>query len=107
MGAGICVLTSDILENREVVEGAGFTFRRGDVRDLQRMLRLLISDARVRKAAGRDARERVRERYLWPEIANQIELAYWELAGRRDLAGEGSVARRRAKRKSEQRGRAA
>ncbi len=107
MGAGICVLTSDILENSEVVEGAGFTFRRGDVRDLERMLRLLISDARVRKAAGRDARERVRERYLWPEIANQIELAYSELAGRRDVAGAVSVARRRAKRKSEQRGRAA
>src|SRR2546427_3505647 len=107
MGAGICVLTSDILENREVVEGAGFTFRRGDVRDLERMLRLLISDARVRKAAGRDARERVRERYLWPGTPNQIGLAYWALAGRRDLAGEGSGTRRRAEWHCEQRRRAA
>jgi len=107
MGAGICVLTSDIPENGEVVEGAGFTFRRGDVHDLERMLRLLISDAQVREAAGRDARERILERYLWPEIVNQIELAYSELAGRRDVAGAVSVARRRAKRKSEQRGRAA
>ena len=69
MGAGICVLASDIPENREVVEGAGFTFRRGDVHDLERMMRLLSSDAQVREAVGRDARERVRERYLWPEIA--------------------------------------
>src|SRR5947209_20495352 len=62
MGAGICVLASDIPENREVVEGAGFTFRRGDVHDLERMMRLLISEAQVREAVGRDARERVRER---------------------------------------------
>ena len=26
MGAGLCVLTSDVPENREVVDGAGFTF---------------------------------------------------------------------------------
>ena len=29
-----CVVTSDIPENRELVDGAGFTFRRGDVEDL-------------------------------------------------------------------------
>src|ERR1017187_5536048 len=34
MGAGLCVLTSDVPENREAVEDAGFTFRRGDVSDL-------------------------------------------------------------------------
>lgn len=28
MSAGICVLTSDVPENRELVDGAGFTFRR-------------------------------------------------------------------------------
>ena len=29
MGAGLCVLASDIPENREAVEDAGFTFRQG------------------------------------------------------------------------------
>ena len=29
MGAGLCVLTSDVPENREVVDGAGFTFQSG------------------------------------------------------------------------------
>ncbi len=43
MGAGTCVLTSDVPENREVVEGAGFTFHAGDVEDLARMLDLLLS----------------------------------------------------------------
>ncbi len=31
MGAGVCVLTSDIPENVEVVDGCGYTFRKGDV----------------------------------------------------------------------------
>src|SRR5213076_1526245 len=44
MGAGVCSLTSDIPENRELVDDAGFTFRHSDVQDLERILRLLISD---------------------------------------------------------------
>ncbi len=66
MGAAVCVLTSDIPENREVIAGTGFTFQPGDATDLARMLRLLLSDARVRMVAGRNAQARVRERYLWP-----------------------------------------
>jgi glycosyltransferase involved in cell wall biosynthesis len=81
MGAGVCVLTSDIPENCEVVDGAGFTFKRGDIADLERMLRLLISDREVREFAATAARERVRERYLWPQIAQDIERAYWKLIG--------------------------
>jgi glycosyltransferase involved in cell wall biosynthesis len=76
MGAGVCVLASDIPENREVVEGAGFTFRRGDVADLRRMLGLLISSARIRKMAAGAARQRICEGYLWPGIVEQIEEVY-------------------------------
>jgi len=39
MGAGLCVLTSDVPENREVVDGAGFTFQRGSSADLAEQLR--------------------------------------------------------------------
>jgi glycosyltransferase involved in cell wall biosynthesis len=81
MGAKVCVLTSDIPENCEAVEGAGFTFKAGDVHDLERMLRLLISDAEVRAAAGCAGQQRVRERYLWPQIAEQIEEVYLRLLG--------------------------
>jgi len=81
MSAGLCVLTSDVPENRELVEGAGFTFRRGDVTDLERMLRLLISDPDIREQAGRAARERVREHYLWPDVVEKIEHVYLELMG--------------------------
>ena len=81
MGAGVCVLTSDIPENCEVVDGAGFTFKRGDVADLERMLRLLISDRHAREHAAEAARQRVQERYLWSQIAQDIERTYWKLIG--------------------------
>jgi glycosyltransferase involved in cell wall biosynthesis len=79
MGAGVCVLASDIPENREVVADAGFTFQAGDEVHLAEMLRLLISDAGAREKAGRAARERVREHYLWPVLARQIEKEYLTL----------------------------
>ena len=52
MAAGVCVLTSDIPENNEVVEGAGLTFRRGDQADLERMLDLLIHNPELRRHAA-------------------------------------------------------
>jgi glycosyltransferase involved in cell wall biosynthesis len=82
MGAGVCVLASDIPENREVVGDAGFTFRAGDVADLARMLALLASDPEVRSAAGRAGRRVVEERYLWSQIAAEIARSYEKLTGR-------------------------
>jgi len=82
MGAAVCVLTSDIPENREVMENTGFTFQPGDVADLERMLRLLLSDPCARTVAGRNAQARVQERYLWPRIAAQIANSYGELTER-------------------------
>jgi glycosyltransferase involved in cell wall biosynthesis len=65
MGAGLCVLSSDVPENREAVADAGFTFRNGDVADLTDRLRFLIANPRVREAAGLAAKRRVREHYQW------------------------------------------
>ena len=79
MGAGVCVLTSDIPENRELVEEAGFTFKHGEVNDLERMLRLLLSDPHVRQEAARNAGQRIRAHYLWPQITREIERAYLKL----------------------------
>jgi glycosyltransferase involved in cell wall biosynthesis len=85
MGAAVCVLTSDIPENREVIDGTGFTFQPGDAADLARMLRFLLSDARTRTVAGRNGQARVRERYLWPRIAAEIGHSYVELSDRTAL----------------------
>jgi glycosyltransferase involved in cell wall biosynthesis len=81
MGAGLCVLTSDVPENREAVEAAGFSFRRGDVSDLAERLRFLIANPAVRKAAGAAAKIRIREEYQWDSVAKQIEEVYFEIMG--------------------------
>jgi glycosyltransferase involved in cell wall biosynthesis len=76
MGAGLCVLTSDVPENREVVDGAGYTFQRGSVSDLAARLRFLIANPAVREATGRVAKRRIQEQYQWAKIAADIEQAY-------------------------------
>jgi glycosyltransferase involved in cell wall biosynthesis len=81
MGAGLCVLTSDIPENREAVADAGFTFQRGNAADLADRLRFLIANPAVREAAGKAAKSRIRERYQWQTIAADIEKAYFEVLG--------------------------
>jgi len=81
MGAGLCVLTSDVPENREVVDGAGFTFKRGDAADLAERLRFLIANPAVREAAGRTARKRIEDQYQWRKIAEDIERAYFNALG--------------------------
>jgi glycosyltransferase involved in cell wall biosynthesis len=81
MGAGLCVLSSDVTENREAVDDAGFTFRRGDAADLADRLRFLIANPAVREAAGRAAKHRIREHYQWPQIAGEIERAYFDMMG--------------------------
>ena len=108
MGAGLCVLTSDVPENREVVDGAGFTFQSGNAADLADRLRFLIANPVVRAAAGKAAKDRIREQYQWQKIAFDIERAYFKMLGRSvdsvprkpstraAAAGEGGSAERRA-----------
>jgi len=81
MAAGVCVLTSDIPENNEVVDGAGFTFHRGDQDDLERMLDLLVHNPELRRESANRGRERIHGQYLWPEIARSIEKAYYNVLG--------------------------
>ena len=81
MGAGVCVLASDIPENIELVNGAGFTFARGDVADLARMLLLLVSNPALRAEAARSARQHITAHYLWDEITSKIESEYFSVLG--------------------------
>jgi glycosyltransferase involved in cell wall biosynthesis len=85
MGAGVCVVTSDIPENCELVEGAGFTFRRGDVEDLERILRRLLQDPTARQSAAQSAKERIRHHYQWPDVARRIEAVYLQLADKKTV----------------------
>jgi len=81
MAAGVCALTSDIPENREIVDGAGFTFRRGDQADLARVLDILVHNPTLRRQMAAKAEDRIREDYRWPEIARSIQKSYYEVLG--------------------------
>jgi glycosyltransferase involved in cell wall biosynthesis len=96
MAAGVCVLTSDIPENLEVVENAGFTFRRGDQADLARMLDLLVHDPKLRRQAALRQAEQIQGQYLWPAIARLIEATYYKVLGRHpvEIDEEGDLAGR-------------
>lgn len=83
MGAGVCVLASDVPENVEPIGNAGFTFKRGDARDLQRMLTSLLGNPTLREETGRRAQERVRQHYLWKNVAIQMNSVYQSLVGAR------------------------
>jgi glycosyltransferase involved in cell wall biosynthesis len=86
MGAGLCVVASDVPENREVVTDVGYIFRHGDAGDLADRLRFLIANPAVREAVGRAAKVRVREHYLWSKIAKEIERAYFQVLGWEQVA---------------------
>lgn len=81
MGAGVCVLTSDVPENRELVDDVGFTFPSGDEAALTSMLQLLLSDPEMRKRAGAAGRRRIQESYLWPKVARELERVYFDAMG--------------------------
>ena len=92
MAAGVCVLTSDIPENLEVVEGAGFTFKRGDQADLAHMLDRLAHDPEMRRQAAIRQRERIQGQFLWPAIARSIEATYYRILGWQPVeAGDASA----------------
>ena len=77
------MLASDVPENREAVDGAGFVFRCGDAADLAERLRFLIGNPAIREAAGMAGAKRVREHYQWQVISETIERAYFELCGQK------------------------
>jgi glycosyltransferase involved in cell wall biosynthesis len=76
MSAGICVLASDVPENRELVDGAGFTFAHGNVGELERMLRFVINNPMLRESKAKLGQRKVRASYLWPQIADAVEGVY-------------------------------
>ncbi|MGC1449522.1 MAG: glycosyltransferase family 4 protein [Candidatus Sulfotelmatobacter sp.] len=81
MGAAVCALTSDVPENREAVDGAGFTFPRGSAADLADRLRFLIANPEVRSAAASMAKRRIAEHYQRQTIAEDIEKAHFQMMG--------------------------
>ncbi|HEV2699548.1 MAG TPA: glycosyltransferase, partial [Terriglobales bacterium] len=79
MGAGLCVLASDIPENRELIADCGFTFSAGDANDLAKMLSVLLTNPGLRDEAGKKARIRIEQNYLWDNVTRRIDAVYREV----------------------------
>ena len=72
MGAGACVLVSDIPENKETVADAGFYFRSNDQASLSTMIERLDGSPADVAAARISSVERVEQYYNWDTVAQQL-----------------------------------
>ncbi|SDP71028.1 glycosyltransferase family 4 protein [Desulforhopalus singaporensis] len=76
MSYGNCCLVSDIPENKEAIDGAGFTFKNKSVDDLHTQLEQLLASSDRRQSIADQARERVRCHYNWDKITDDFEVLY-------------------------------
>jgi glycosyltransferase involved in cell wall biosynthesis len=74
MGAGACVLVSDIPENQETVGEAGFYFKSNSAEDLTRMIDLLDTSLSQVSRKREEALDRVKKRYSWEIVADKLLL---------------------------------
>ena len=82
MGAGNCVLVSDIAYNEETVAEAGVTFRNKDAEDLREKMQRLVDQPDQVELHRRRAVERVRTEYAWDHVVDEYEAMFEELVGR-------------------------
>ncbi len=73
MGAGNCVLVSDIAYNEEAVGDSGVTFRNKDSDDLRDKMQYLVDHPEVVETYRARAVERVRDVYSWERVVDQYE----------------------------------
>lgn len=83
MSFGRCVVTSDIPENREVVDGVGRTVPPRDVAGLVSALRGVLDRPGEAAELGRLARARIEAEYTWDDVARRTEAFYYEVLARR------------------------
>lgn len=82
LGYGTPVLASDIPPNLEVLDGRGRTFRKGDVADLKRQLRLALEDLPALQAEARRMAPSVIATYDWDDVTSQTIALYEDLIAR-------------------------
>jgi glycosyltransferase involved in cell wall biosynthesis len=91
MSFGLCAVTSDIPENREVIDGVGWTAPPGDADGLASILRRVVDQPGEAGELGRLARKRIEAEYTWDQVARRTEAFYYEVLARR---GQSSLATR-------------
>jgi glycosyltransferase involved in cell wall biosynthesis len=74
MSYGLCPLTSDIKENKEVIQNLGITFKSKDANDLKKKLEYIISADLKKK--GEKCKQLVKNNHNWKKIAKQTIKVY-------------------------------
>jgi len=77
MGAGLCVLASDVPENREAVDYVGFTLPRGDVACLTDRLQFLIANPVVRETGEQRRNGGFAIIYPWSTVTANQFISRW------------------------------
>ena len=73
MAAGCCCLVSDIPENSSVIKEYGICFRRGDTKDLQEKLQVLLESPETVAKYQKGVAEYAMKTYNWDDCVKQIE----------------------------------
>jgi glycosyltransferase involved in cell wall biosynthesis len=80
MAHGKAVLTSNIPEHLEIIEGYGFTYQLDDERDMVLQLHWMLTHPRQCAETGRDAQKHVAAYFNWDKIAKETAMVYNQLA---------------------------
>ncbi len=79
MSYGLPVLVSDIAENTEAVDKAGFIFKNKNVIDLTNKLKYILNNPKTSKYKGQRALERVSQYYNWEIVVYKVLDVYKEV----------------------------
>ncbi len=81
MSYGRCCLVSDIPENLEAIDDAGFHFKSGNIDSLEERLNWVLGHPEEVATVGVRAKGRVRQHYSWEIVTEQIESLYRSVLG--------------------------
>lgn len=76
MGHGTAVLISDIPENLEAIDHAGFSFLNRNVRDLRKKMEHLLRHPELVRTAALRGRNFVRREFHWNSVVRETERVY-------------------------------
>jgi len=65
MSYGTCCLASDIAENKAVISSYGYTFRRGDVNNLEKIMKKLINNEEMVYNKRDETIEHIKRNFNW------------------------------------------
>lgn len=79
MGYGLAPLVSDIKENTEAIDDAGYSFKVKDTGDLREKMAYLLNRPGEVERIGKLAQERVKNEYSWDSIVQKTVKVYQDI----------------------------